>query len=404
MRLWCAFPALIAVLFAPVSFAAAQTSLTIDDVYARARAQGSSVVVARLALDEARGRVAGASIRFPSNPEIGLSLGSRRGERTTTDMEFGVTQQLEPRGRRTARVAAATAELNQAGANLQETTRLSLRDAGHAYYRALYASERLRLFIAAENLAAQILQIADRRFRAGDIAALDLNIAKGALARVRATREDASAALVLALADVQELLSFEGEIRIEGQLAPLTVLDQAVALQRADSRPELRVLEEAARQADAEIQLGRSFQKADYGLGVQYKREGADNIALGGLTVSLPVFSNGQELRTVGVAKAARLRFELAAARIRIQTEVRASLRAYEHRLEALRVLQADALPGLDDNEALASRSFDVGQLGLPDLLLIRREILDTRFQYLDALLEAAIARVDVDASAALLR
>jgi cobalt-zinc-cadmium efflux system outer membrane protein len=67
-------------------------------------------------------------------------------------------------------------------------------------------------------------------------------------------------------------------------------------------------------------------------------------------------------------------------------------------------VLEADAIPGLDENEQLTTRSFDVGQLGLPDLLLLRREILDTRFQHLDALLEAALARVDLDASAALLR
>jgi len=40
----------------------------------------------------------------------------------------------------------------------------------------------------------------------------------------------------------------------------------------------------------------------------------------------------------------------------------------------------------------------------LPDLLLIRREIMDTRFQYLDALLEAVLARVELDASAAILR
>jgi outer membrane protein, heavy metal efflux system len=404
MRVWCALPALVAVLLAPISKAAAQTSLTLDDVYAGAREQASSVVSARLALDEARGRVVGASVRFPSNPEIGLSLGTRRGESTTTDMEFGLTQQLEPRGRRNARVAVATAEFNQATATVEETTRLALRDAGHAYYRALYATERLQLFRAAENLAAQILQIADRRFRAGDIAALDLNIAKGALARVRADREDALATLTLALGDVQQLLSLEGEIRVEGQIASLPALDQRAALLSVASRPELRALEQSARQAEAEMQLGRSFQRPDYGLGVQYKREGFDNIALGGLTVNLPVFSNGQELRTVGSAKAARVRFELSAARTRIDIELRAALRTYEHRLEAVRVLQTDALPGLDDNEALASRSFDVGQLGLPDLLLIRREILDTRFQYLDALLEAAIARVDVDASAALLR
>ena len=49
-------------------------------------------------------------------------------------------------------------------------------------------------------------------------------------------------------------------------------------------------------------------------------------------------------------------------------------------------------------------RSFDAGQIGLTDLLILRREILETRFQYLDALLEAALARIDLDASAAILR
>jgi outer membrane protein TolC len=61
-------------------------------------------------------------------------------------------------------------------------------------------------------------------------------------------------------------------------------------------------------------------------------------------------------------------------------------------------------IPGLDENEQLTTRSFDVGQIGLPDLLLIRREILETRLQYLDALLEAALARTDLDASSGILR
>jgi outer membrane protein TolC len=37
-------------------------------------------------------------------------------------------------------------------------------------------------------------------------------------------------------------------------------------------------------------------------------------------------------------------------------------------------------------------------------VLVIRRELLDTRFQYLFALLEAALARVQVDAAAGVLR
>ena len=38
------------------------------------------------------------------------------------------------------------------------------------------------------------------------------------------------------------------------------------------------------------------------------------------------------------------------------------------------------------------------------DLLLIRRAIFETRSEYLAALLEAALARIDLDASAGVLR
>ena len=122
------------------------------------------------------------------------------------------------------------------------------------------------------------------------------------------------------------------------------------------------------------------------------------------MTVTLPMFSKGQEQRAVGSARAARLRAELDAARARVQLEVRAAFEAYDRRLAAVRVLEAEAIPGLDENEQLTTRSFEVGQLGLPDLLLIRRAIFDTRSEYLAALLEAALARIDLDASAAVLR
>ncbi|HWI20517.1 MAG TPA: hypothetical protein VNT81_22330, partial [Vicinamibacterales bacterium] len=88
----------------------------------------------------------------------------------------------------------------------------------------------------------------------------------------------------------------------------------------------------------------------------------------------------------------------------RVQLEVRSLFEAYSRRIAAVRVLDTEAIPGLDENETLTARSFEVGQLGLPELLLIRREILETRSQYLDALLEAALASIDLDASAGVLR
>jgi outer membrane protein, heavy metal efflux system len=157
-------------------------------------------------------------------------------------------------------------------------------------------------------------------------------------------------------------------------------------------------------EADAAVRLAATYARPEYGVGARYSREGSDRIVMGGITLTLPVFSSGQELRAVGAARATRLRAELDGARTRIGIEVRAAFDAYTRRVAAVRVLEADAIPGLDENERLTTRSFEVGQLGLPELLLIRREILDTRAQYLDALLAAALAKVDLDASAAVLR
>ena len=171
-----------------------------------------------------------------------------------------------------------------------------------------------------------------------------------------------------------------------------------------EQRPELRALEAAVREADADLSVATTLLRPNYGVGLRYQREGGDNIVLGGVTFVLPVFSKGQELSATGTARGARLRAELDAARARARIELQSALAAYERRATAARVLETEALPGLDDTDALTTRSFDVGQIGLPDVLVIRRELLDTRFQYLSALLEAALARVEVDAAAGVLR
>ena len=380
-------------------------ALTLPDVLARARERAPEIVRARLALEEARGRLLGASLRLQSNPQIDAAVGNRNGSDTRfTDFELGFGQAFEPGARRSARMDGATAAIAQGIANVDEVTRSVLRSAASAYYRAVHANDRIRLLDAAFELASGVYTTADRRFKAGDIAILDVNIAKASLARVRAEREGAEASKALALGELRQLLLLDVDVSVDGALARPAEVDLTTALQTASQRPELLMLEAGIQEAEAEVRLGQSFSKPEYGLGVRYSREEGDQIVLGGMTVTLPMFSKGQEQRAIGSARAARLRAELDAARARVQTEVRVGFDAYNRRLAAVRVLEADAIPGVDENEQLTTRSFEVGQLGLPELLLIRREILDTRFQYLDALLEAALARVDLDASAAILR
>ncbi|HXW07827.1 MAG TPA: TolC family protein [Vicinamibacterales bacterium] len=390
----------------PATVANAQwRTMTLADVLAGARQQAPRIVSARLAVDEARGRLPGATVRFQTNPELEASLGNREGpDSRFTDFEIGVGQSFEPGARRSERIAAANAAIAQSSANVDETTREVLRLAAGAYFRVLHAQERIRLLGATQELAATVHSVADRRFRAGDIAVLDVNIARASLARVRAEREAAEALRALAVGELQQLLRTEDDIRVAGELTFGSEADLTLLLQAASERPELRVLEAAVQEAEAEARLGGTFARPDYGVGVRYAREEGDQVVLGSVRMTLPWFSKGQALQAVGTARASRLRAELAAARSRVQIEVRTAFEAYSRRTASVRLLERDAIPGLDENDALTTRSYEAGQLGLPELLLIRREILDTRSQYLDASLEAALARIDLDASAGVLR
>jgi len=379
--------------------------MTLADVLTRAREQAPQIVSARLALEETRARLTGASLKLQNNPELDAWVGNRNGPANRfTDFQLGLAQGFEPGSRRSARIDAGHAAIAEGTATIDDITRTVLRQAAASYYRVVHAGERIKLLNAAADLASSVYTAADRRYRAGDIAILDVNIARASLARVRAEREGAEAARALALGDLRQLLRLQGDVSVEGSLGSPTPTDLDAALLAASQRPDLRVLEAGIQEAEAQLRLGTSFSKPEFGVGVRYAHEEGDQILLGGMTVTLPMFSKGQEQRALGSARATRLRAELDAARTRVQIEVGAAFGAYDRRLAAIRALETDAIPGLDENEQLTTRSFEVGQLGLPDLLLIRRETLETRFQYLDALLQAALARIDLDASAGVLR
>lgn len=389
----------------PGTIVSAQRSLTLPEALARAREQAPQIVSARHAIDEARGRLKGASIGFTSNPEIEAGVGRRRGpDARLTDWEVGIHQSIEPPGRRAARIAGANASIAAGAANVDEVTRTVLRDAANAFYRALHANERLRLLAISEEFARGIHAAADRRFKAGDIAVLDVNIARTTRARAQADREVAAAEKAQALGDLKQLLRLDEPIDVAGNLGPEGLVDLEMSLRGVADRPEFRSLQAGIEEAEAEVRLGKSLAKPDFGLGARYSKEEGDKILFGSFSFTLPVFSKGQEQRATGSARAIRLRTELEAARQRAGIQVKASYEAFERRLAAVRVLESEALPGMDENERLMTRSFESGQIGLADLLVIRREILDTRFQHLDSLLEASLARVELDIQSGVLR
>jgi outer membrane protein TolC len=156
MRMGTRTVAVCALVCLHASVAAAQgRTMTLAEVMTRACEQAPEIVSARLALEEARGRLLGASVRRQANPQIDAALGNRNGPDTRfTDFELGVGQAFEPAGRRSARIAGANAAIAESTANIDEVTRAVLRLAASAYFRAVHANERIRLLNATHELRA----------------------------------------------------------------------------------------------------------------------------------------------------------------------------------------------------------------------------------------------------------
>lgn len=383
-----------------------ERSLTLEEALALARERGAGIAVARGRIEEARARQAQAGRRFQENPVLEVESGPRFGDGTALDFAASLSQGLDSGRRRSARLAGSQAALERAEADLDEARRLLLRDVWTAFTRVRMEQDRIGLLARSREAADSLLAATERRYEAGEATALELNRARTVAASARAGQSTAEAAGDTALAELKALLGLSpGEtVEVRGDLDPRPALELEALLAGIDRRPDLRALAAELREAEAEILLGQALARPEWGVRGGVGREEDAEIVTAGIVVSLPLHNRGQETLAVGEARAAALRQALATARAAADAEVRGRYAALARRLEAARELERTALPALDDNESLALKSFEAGEIDLGELLLVRREILETRLAYLERLFDASLTRFELEAAAGALQ
>jgi cobalt-zinc-cadmium efflux system outer membrane protein len=220
-------------------------------------------------------------------------------------------------------------------------------------------------------------------------------------ARARAEVKAAEAAEASALTDLRVRLGLPPSepLSLAGQLWEERSYDVPRLMAGIGERPEVRVLEAQLREAEAEVRLGKGLAWPEISPGFRYERDEGNRLIWAGLTLTLPVFDRGQQLRALGRTRAEGVRAEAEALKRALQNQVQGALALYELRLAAVKELAANA-DTLADSEGLARRSYDVGQIGLGELLLLRRETAEARRQWLDSVLDLAQAQAELDSLA----
>jgi cobalt-zinc-cadmium efflux system outer membrane protein len=374
--------------------------LTLEDALERARQSAPAVIAARMRIDEARGRVVGASLPFASNPTVEVEAGRHSGATSSTDYGLEVGQDLELPRRRRARIDAAQAGVTQEEQRAREVEREALREVATTFLRAVEARERAEAAGSGKRLADEALRIADRRYAAGDVAQLDVNLARTAVARADAETRIANATLTGHVTQLQVLLGLAELVTVGGSLRDALTLATTDLLTRAADRPDVRVLEAEIAEAEADQRLARTLRWPDLGVRASYAKEEGDRIVLGGVGLTLPMFNRGQEATAVANARLARLRAQREALTRTIEAEVRGAVVTHDALRAAASEYERTVLPLVEENEKLALESYEVGQIGLGDLLLVRREALDARRAFIDQLIETRLAEVELRALA----
>ena len=170
-------------------------------------------------------------------------------------------------------------------------------------------------------------------------------------------------------------------------------------MQRLDNTPEMRraILEVERRRALTDVERSSRIPDVTLSLGAKRDELLGRNLAIVGVSIPIPLFDRNQGNLGEAVSRQDKAHDELAATRVRVQSE---AMQAWEQldmaRGEAL-VLEKEVLPGAQSALDAATTGFEYGKFAFLDVLDAQRTLFQARAQYLRALAAAHRARAQLD-------
>jgi cobalt-zinc-cadmium efflux system outer membrane protein len=334
------------------------------------------------------------------------------GAASSRDTTTALSELVELGGKRGDRVRSATAEAVASGERVGLTrTRLDA-DVVKAYAAALAAQEAVRI----ERLSAASLtrsaEIADDRFKAGEISDAEREQVGIAAGRFEAEVRTAEAGAVQARVALQLLLGTprpDGGVELADDLERLSTLvaaappgpDPGAPAWDAANRPDVRAAAAEVDRAQADLGLQKALRIPDPTLLAQYESELPDHPHTVGFAVSLPVpifYRNRGAIRAAETARDSARR-ELDQAEARAWGEVAAARAAWEAALDRRRRVHGDLLPRAEKVEEMVAFAYRNGAASLVELLEAERNLNELRLAAVGTDAEAVTAAAELAAA-----
>ncbi|MHB8121165.1 MAG: TolC family protein [Desulfuromonadaceae bacterium] len=371
------------------------------------------------ALRSERGISEAAAVKAALYPNPVLELGGASGALTGSSSEnnifLGISQEFLTGGKREKRSRVAEKELAGFDSRISDSERLLRLEVKSVYYHLLLAHDRLELAQRAEELNISLLRIAGERLAAGDVAELDVNLARVEAARAEGKKIDAATET----ASVQQrLLLLMGSppgdtVSVSGPLDAGIVAGELVELkkQALENRHDLKVLKSEIEKAEAEVLLAKADRIPNVTVGAGYTREhtltslggmeekGANNLF--GLKVSfpLPLFDRNQAGQQLASARQNSAKSRYLFALQSIEREVEAAHVRLNSAQKAVSLYRTGILPQLEENLKLVQEAYQLGETGILALIEEQKKFIDVNDSYLTALYNRNMLLVKLEAA-----
>ena len=373
-------------------------TITIEEAVRLALARHTGVLAAQADIAVARGELISAHA-LALNPSIVGSIGPAVGPDTTRSrFQFGVAQPIELGGKRTWRKRGAELRVDAAVARGSRQRAVIAWNARRTFYLALIANERAATAAEADSVGAALRAAAVDRLALGAGTQLELNVATAPYARDRRLRLDAERQLASALfefrvaigANVVDSVVPTGSVpRFNEFLAPVDSL-LGLAIRR---RPDLAAVRAERGATEASVRFARALVWPDPEVGLTTGRE--EDLRVTQFTVSFPfpLWNRGRGNVAATSAMLDRSRIAEDSARRAIELEVRDAHQGFARAIASREAFDAEVIDRLTENLVLADESFRAGKISLFSFNTIRRDLVDARLAYLDALAETVERR-----------
>jgi cobalt-zinc-cadmium efflux system outer membrane protein len=313
--------------------------------------------------------------------------------------DINITYPVDISHKRQARTAVACQAKRVIEAQFQDAVRLQINSLYTTFVEVLAARETLRYAEASTTGLAQLLDKTQKQLKGGEKT-------RGDVERIRIQLDSA----LIGMADVEEALR-----TAKRRLAPLLRMDPLEAENidlrgtiddlappppgsgeligiAMNNRPDVVALRFGTGLASADVRLARAerfqdvyvlYQPYTFQNNAPFNTKSSHSWALG-VTVPLPIYNRNQGNIQRAQTNVSQTKTQLAAAELKLLTEVREAEREYHISRSAVERIERDLLPGARRIRDETLRRYNQGEAALVDYLVAQREYNEIVRQYRD--------------------